>query len=55
MTMDGDPDPLGYVRALENDFIGRNWNGEWWDASTGVDADMDTGVAYTPAEHHMTR
>lgn len=55
MTMDGDPDPLGYVRALENDFIGRNWNGEWWDASTGVDTDMDTGVAYTPAEHHMTR
>ena len=50
MTMDGDPDPLGYVRALENDFIGRNWNGEWWDGSTSVDSGMDTGVVYTPTE-----
>jgi hypothetical protein len=50
MTMDGDPDPLGYVRALENDLIGRNWNGEWWDGNTSVDTGMETNVVYTPTE-----
>jgi hypothetical protein len=42
MTMDGDPDPLGFVRAMENDFIGRNWHDNWWDMSGG----MDNGMAY---------
>jgi len=23
--------PMGFVRALENDFVGRNWNEHWWD------------------------
>lgn len=23
--------PLGFVRALESDFLGRNWHEEWWD------------------------
>jgi hypothetical protein len=42
MTMDGDPDPLGFVRAMENDFIGRNWHDNWWYMSGG----MDNGMAY---------
>ncbi|KAJ4311715.1 hypothetical protein N0V94_007801 [Neodidymelliopsis sp. IMI 364377] len=42
MTMDGDPDPLGFVRAMENDFIGRNWHDNWWDMGGG----MDSGVMY---------
>jgi hypothetical protein len=24
--------PLGFVRALENDFTARNWHEGWWDA-----------------------
>lgn len=44
MTMDGDPDPLGFVRAMENDFIGRNWHENWWDMGGG----MDTGMNYMP-------
>ncbi|KAH6615047.1 hypothetical protein C7974DRAFT_57842 [Boeremia exigua] len=36
MTMDGDLDPLGFVRAMENDFIGRNWNENWWDIGDTV-------------------
>lgn len=44
MTMDGDPDPLGFVRAMENDFIGRNWHDNWWDSGGGV----DTGMNYMP-------
>jgi hypothetical protein len=42
MTMDGDPDPLGFVRAMENDFIARNWHDNWWDMGGG----MDNGVVY---------
>lgn len=44
MTMDGDPDPLGFVRAMENDFIGRNWHENWWD----MGGDLDTGMNYMP-------
>lgn len=39
MTLDGDPDPLGFVRAMENDFIGRNWHEDWWDVG-GMANDM---------------
>ncbi|KAJ4352738.1 hypothetical protein N0V95_004010 [Ascochyta clinopodiicola] len=46
MTMDGDPDPLGFVRAMENDFICRNWHEDWWDMSGGA----NNGVAYLPDE-----
>ncbi|KNG51276.1 hypothetical protein TW65_01291 [Stemphylium lycopersici] len=31
---------LGFFRALENDFVARNWQNDWWDLSGGVDADM---------------
>jgi hypothetical protein len=31
MTTDGDLDPLGFVWTMENEFIGRNWNEDWWD------------------------
>ncbi|KAJ4986668.1 fungal specific transcription factor [Stagonosporopsis vannaccii] len=44
MTLDGDPDPLGFVRAMENDFIGRNWNDNWWDMGGGMSSDVDNGV-----------
>ncbi|KAJ8115860.1 hypothetical protein OPT61_g2598 [Boeremia exigua] len=40
MTIDGDPDPLGFVRAMENDFIGRKWNEHWWDMGGGMDSGM---------------
>lgn len=23
--------PMGFVRAVETDFVGRNWNEHWWD------------------------
>jgi hypothetical protein len=32
--------PLGFVRALENDFTARNWHEGWWDAAAGVDNQM---------------
>lgn len=44
MTMDGDPDPLGFVRAMENDFIGRNWHENWWDMGAG----MNSAMPYLP-------
>jgi hypothetical protein len=28
---EGEMDPLGFVRALENDFIARNWHEDWWE------------------------
>jgi len=27
----GDLYPCGFVRALENDLVGRNWQADWWD------------------------
>lgn len=24
-------EPIGYMRAVENEFIGRNWHENWWD------------------------
>ncbi|KAH7388650.1 hypothetical protein BKA66DRAFT_460438 [Pyrenochaeta sp. MPI-SDFR-AT-0127] len=35
MALDGDFHPLGFVRALENDFQNRNWHNNWWDLSGG--------------------
>lgn len=46
MTMDGDPDPLGFVRAMENDFIGRNWHENWWD----MGGSLDNGMDYVPPD-----
>ena len=37
---------LGFFRALENDFVARNWQNDWWDLSGGVDADMDQMPRY---------
>lgn len=48
MTLDGDPDPLGFVRAMENDFIGRNWNENWWDMGGGVNGNMENGMTFLP-------
>lgn len=42
MTMQGDPDPLGFVRAMENDLIGRNWHENWWDMGRG----LENGISY---------
>lgn len=44
-TTDGDPDPLGFVRAMENDFIGRNWHENWWDTGDSINNSM----FYTPS------
>lgn len=44
VTMDGDPDPLGFVRAMENDFIGRNWHENWWD----MGGSLNNGMNYMP-------
>lgn len=49
-TMDGDPDPLGFVRAMENDFIGRNWNENWWDMGGGVNNGIDNDMTYVPEQ-----
>lgn len=40
MTMDGDPDPLGFVRAMESDFIGGNWHENWWDMGGVTENEM---------------
>lgn len=40
MTLDGDFHPLGFVRALENDFQNRNWHDNWWDLSGGAGGSM---------------
>lgn len=31
-SFDDSTQPLGFVRALENDFTARNWHEGWWDA-----------------------
>jgi hypothetical protein len=28
--------PLGFIRALENDFTSRNWNEGWWDVGSDL-------------------
>jgi hypothetical protein len=39
-TMDDTMHPLGFVRALETDFTGRNWHEGWWDAATSLEDPM---------------
>jgi hypothetical protein len=29
--------PFGFVRALENDVIARNWSGGWWDVGNDLE------------------
>jgi hypothetical protein len=36
-NVEGDFQPLGFFRALENDFVTRNWQPDWWDLSGGID------------------
>ncbi|KAH8723455.1 hypothetical protein GQ44DRAFT_741061 [Phaeosphaeriaceae sp. PMI808] len=31
------PQPLGFVRALESDFVARNWHEGWWDVGDGME------------------
>jgi hypothetical protein len=35
----GDVQPVDFIRALENDFMGRNWHEAWWDMDGGMDLD----------------
>jgi hypothetical protein len=37
--------PLDFIRALENDFIGRNWHETWWDMDGDGAMDLDSGLA----------
>ncbi len=47
-TTEGDPDPLRFVRAMESDFMGRNWNENWWEQGGGIDTDVGNGMAFMP-------
>jgi hypothetical protein len=40
-NVEGDFQSLGLFRALENEFVARNWQGNWWDLNGGVDESMD--------------
>ena len=35
-----DLQPLDVVRALESDFIGRNWHETWWDMGEGMNGEF---------------
>ena len=35
-----DLQPLDVVRALESDFIGRNWHETWWDMGEGMNSEF---------------
>jgi hypothetical protein len=39
-NMEGDFQSLGFFRALENDFVMRNWQPDWWDLGGGADVAM---------------
>jgi hypothetical protein len=36
----GDVQPVDFIRALENDFIGRNWHETWWDMNGDINASL---------------
>lgn len=36
----GDVQPVEFIRALENDFIGRNWHETWWDMDGDINANL---------------
>lgn len=42
VSFDDNFQPLGFVRALENDVITRNWNESWWNMNT-IDEHMAMG------------
>lgn len=37
----GEVQPLDFIRALENDFIGRNWHETWWEMDGDINAGLD--------------
>jgi hypothetical protein len=39
-NMEGDFQSLGFFRALENDFVARNWQTDWWDLGGGAEGAM---------------
>jgi hypothetical protein len=39
IDQDGNFQPLGFVRAVENDFIARNWHEEWWHMDGDINAE----------------
>ncbi|KAL1791849.1 hypothetical protein ACET3X_009600 [Alternaria dauci] len=39
-NLDGDFQSLGFFRAIENDFVARNWQTDWWDLGGGADITM---------------
>jgi hypothetical protein len=47
-NVEGDFQPLGFFRALENDFVARNWQPDWWDLSGGG---VGEGMADIPGRY----
>ncbi|KAG9186952.1 hypothetical protein G6011_10060 [Alternaria panax] len=39
-NMEGDFQSLEFFRAIENDFVARNWQTDWWDLGGGADIAM---------------
>jgi hypothetical protein len=39
-TNPGEVQPHDFIRALESDFIGRNWHETWWDMNGNVDVEL---------------
>jgi len=46
-NMDGDFQSVGFFRAIENDFVARNWQTDWWDLGGGA----DIGMSQIPDTH----
>jgi hypothetical protein len=46
-SVEGDFQPLGFFRALETDFVARNWQPDWWDLSGGT----GEGMSDAPGRH----
>lgn len=42
---EGDFQSLGLFRALENEFVARNWQSNWWDLNGGADESMNQTTA----------
>jgi hypothetical protein len=48
MNIDGDFQSLGFVRALEDDFVARNWHGDWWNLNDEVNEGISSALASEP-------
>lgn len=52
---EGDFQSLGLFRALENEFVARNWQSNWWDLNGGADESMNqTTARYGWVPSHVT-